>query len=178
MTHFRRVCTALHCLPVMWGHVMLAFAFDKIQDAIDELPAWCYNSYKSKNWGNLMSNLPQISQAEFVVMDVVWRYAPISTNDVVDRLVKTTEWTPKTIQTMLSRLEKKGVIAHRKESRIFVYYPLIEKEAYSEAEGKNYLDRFFDGAFNQMVVSFLNKSELSADDIDELQAILDAKRKQ
>lgn len=125
-----------------------------------------------------MSNLPQISQAEFVVMDVVWRYAPISTNDVVDRLVKTTEWTPKTIQTMLSRLEKKGVIAHRKESRIFVYYPLIEKEAYSEAEGKNYLDCFFDGAFNQMVVSFLNKSELSADDIDELQAILDAKRKQ
>ena len=125
-----------------------------------------------------MSNLPQISQAEFVVMDVVWKYAPINTNDVVDRLTKETEWSPKTIQTMLSRLEKKGVIAHRKESRSFVYYPLIEKEAYSEAEGQSYLNRFFDGAFNQMVVSFLNNSELTANDLDELQAILDAKRKQ
>ena len=125
-----------------------------------------------------MSNLPQISQAEFVVMDVVWKYTPISTNDVVDRLTKETEWSPKTIQTMLSRLEKKGVIAHRKESRSFVYYPLIEKEAYSEAEGQSYLNRFFDGAFNQMVVSFLNNSELTANDLDELQAILDAKRKQ
>ena len=125
-----------------------------------------------------MSNLPQISQAEFVVMDVVWKYAPINTNDVVDRLTKETEWSPKTIQTMLSRLEKKGVIAHRKESRSFVYYPLIEKEAYSEAEGQCYLSRFFDGAFNQMVVSFLNNSELTANDLDELQAILDAKRKQ
>ena len=125
-----------------------------------------------------MSNLPQISQAEFVVMDVIWKYAPISTNDVVDRLAKETEWSPKTIQTMLSRLEKKGVISHRKESRTFVYYPLIEKEEYSEAEGKNYLNRFFDGVLNQMVVSFLNNSELSSDDLDELQALLDAKRQQ
>ena len=124
-----------------------------------------------------MDNLPQISQGEFVVMDIVWKYAPISTNDVVDRLTKKTEWSPKTIQTMLSRLEKKGVIAHRKESRTFVYYPLIEKEEYSEAEGKIYLNRFFDGVLNQMVVSFLNNSELTSDDLDELQALLDNKRR-
>lgn len=125
-----------------------------------------------------MGNLPQISQGEFVVMDIVWKYAPISTNDVVDRLTKKTEWSPKTIQTMLSRLEKKGVIAHRKESRTFVYYALIGKEEYSEAEGKSYLNRFFDGALNQMVVSFLNSSELTPDDLDELQALLDNKRRQ
>lgn len=124
-----------------------------------------------------MSKLPQISQAEFVVMDIVWKYAPISTNDVVDRLARETEWSPKTIQTMLSRLEKKGVIAHKKDGRIFVFYPLIAKEKYSEAEGKSYLNRFFDGVLNEMVVSFLNSSELTSDDIDELQALLDAKRK-
>ena len=124
-----------------------------------------------------MNTLPQISQAEFEVMDVIWKYAPISTNEV-DRLSHEKQWSPKTIQTMLSRLEKKGVITHKKESRIFVYSPIIPKEAYREAEGKTFLSRFFDGALKQMVVSFLDDDTLTSDDIDELQAILDKKRNQ
>ena len=32
-----------------------------------------------------MSNLPQISEAEFEVMKIVWKYAPISTNEITDK---------------------------------------------------------------------------------------------
>ena len=124
-----------------------------------------------------MSNLPQISDAEFEVMSIIWKNAPISTNDIVEQLSKTTEWNPKTIQTMLFRLEKKGVIKHEKESRFFVYSPIIKKEAYLEMEGNAFVNRFFDGALNQMVVSYLSKNELTTEDIDSLQAILDKKRK-
>ena len=56
-----------------------------------------------------MNLLPQISDAEFEVMDVIWKYAPISTNEITDRLSKHKDWSPKTIYTMLSRLEKKGM---------------------------------------------------------------------
>ena len=118
----------------------------------------------------MIMNLPQISDAEFEVMNVIWKYAPINTNDIVDRLSKDKDWSPKTIQTMLFRLEKKGVITHEKESRIFVYAPIIKKEAYID-------NRFFDGALNQMVISFLDENELTTEDINDLQAILDAKRK-
>lgn len=124
-----------------------------------------------------MNSLPQISDAEFEVMNVIWKYAPISTNDIVERLSKHKVWKPKTIQTMLFRLEKKGVITHEKDSRVFVYSPLISKETYLEAEGNTFVNRFFDGALNQMVVSYLNQNELSAEDINQLQAILDKKRK-
>ena len=64
-----------------------------------------------------MKNLPQISDAEFEVMNIIWKYAPINTNDIVEQLSKNKSWNPKTIQTMLFRLEKKGVITHEKESR-------------------------------------------------------------
>ena len=33
-----------------------------------------------------MSNLPQISEAEFEVMKIVWKYAPISTNEITEKL--------------------------------------------------------------------------------------------
>ena len=124
-----------------------------------------------------MKYLPQISDAEFEVMDVIWKYAPISTNEITDRLAKTKDWSPKTIYTMLSRLEKKGVIVHEKESRVFVYTPCVRKEDYIEAESRTLANRFFDGAMNQVVVSFLDQKELSAEDLDELQRVLGRKRK-
>ena len=124
-----------------------------------------------------MGELPQISDAEFEVMDVIWKFAPISTNEITDRLARTKDWSPKTIYTMLSRLEKKGVIVHEKESRVFVYTPCVRKEQYIEAESRTLADRFFYGAMNRMVVSFLDQKELSSEDLDELQRILDRKRK-
>ena len=124
-----------------------------------------------------MKNLPSLSDAEFEVMDVMWKYAPISTKEITDHLSKTKDWSPKTIYTMLSRLEKKGVIVHEKESRVFIYTPCVSKEQYIEAESRALANRFFDGAMSRMVVSFLDQKELSSEDLDELQRILDKKRK-
>ena len=50
-----------------------------------------------------MSDLPQISEAEFEVMKIVWKHAPISTNEITDKLLQTTSWSPKTIQTLIKR---------------------------------------------------------------------------
>ena len=41
-----------------------------------------------------MKNLPQISEAEFEVMKIVWKYAPISTRDITEKLLQTTNWSP------------------------------------------------------------------------------------
>ena len=122
-----------------------------------------------------MKKLPQISDAEFEVMDVIWKYAPVSTSEITDRLTATTDWSPKTIHTMLSRLEKKGVIAHEKESRVFVYTPCVKKEAYLAVESRTLADRFFDGAMKQLVVSFLEQKDLTPEDLAQLQDILDRK---
>lgn len=75
-----------------------------------------------------MNHLPQISEAEYEVMKVLWNDAPISTNEVTDKLTKTTSWNPKTIHTLLKRLVQKGAVTYRKEGRVFVYTPLVEKK--------------------------------------------------
>ena len=55
-----------------------------------------------------MSDLPQISEAEFEVIKIVWKYAPISTNEITDKLLQTTDWSAKTIHTLIKRLVTKG----------------------------------------------------------------------
>ena len=70
-----------------------------------------------------MKNLPQISEAEYEVMKIVWKHAPINTNEITEKLLQSTSWSPKTIQTLIKHLVTKGVLTYEKQSRVFVYTP-------------------------------------------------------
>ena len=39
-----------------------------------------------------MATLPQISESEYEVMKIVWKCAPINTNEITEKLLKTTAW--------------------------------------------------------------------------------------
>ena len=67
-----------------------------------------------------MKNLPQISEAEFEVMKIVWKYAPINTNEITEKLLQTTSWSPKTIQTLIKRLGPR-VFSLMKNKVVFLF---------------------------------------------------------
>ncbi|MCJ7856833.1 BlaI/MecI/CopY family transcriptional regulator [Lachnospiraceae bacterium NSJ-143] len=115
----------------------------------------------------------KISEAEYEIMMVIWEFSPISTNEVVDKLDGKNDWSPKTIQTLLSRLVKKGALAVTKRSREFVYTPQIKKSDYVSGESENFLKKFYNGTLNSMVMNFLEEDKLTDDDIAELKRILD-----
>ncbi len=119
-----------------------------------------------------MNQLPQISEAEYEVMKVLWNDAPISTNEVTDKLVETTNWNPKTIHTLLKRLVQKGAATYRKEGRVFVYTPLVEKKEYLTKENDHFLNRFYNGKISSMVTNYLNSDYVSNEDLAELRKLL------
>jgi BlaI family transcriptional regulator, penicillinase repressor len=124
-----------------------------------------------------MKDLPQISDAEFEVMKVIWDHAPISTNEVIDKLTLTTKWNPKTIQTMLLRLVKKKALTYEKSSRVFIYAPLVQKKEYLEQESNSFLNRFYNGTLNSMVLNFLENDKLTENDINTLRNMLTERSK-
>ncbi|MFD0870274.1 Regulatory protein BlaI [Chlamydia abortus] len=119
-----------------------------------------------------MKEIPQISEAEYEVMKVVWKYEPISTPEVVEKVTKKIDWKPNTIQTMLTRLVKKKALQTRKQGRVFVYTSLIDEHEYVEQKSKLFLKQFFGGALNSMVLNFIENDQLSKEDISELKKIL------
>lgn len=123
-----------------------------------------------------MKNLPQISEAELEVMKIIWKHPSINTNEVIEKLSKTSEWSPKTIQTMLLRLLKKGALNHYKEGRVFVYTPNVAESDYVENESHSFLNRFYNGTLNSMVLNFLENDKLSDNEINELYQILDERK--
>ncbi|MGF0033571.1 BlaI/MecI/CopY family transcriptional regulator [Bariatricus sp. SGI.154] len=122
-----------------------------------------------------MHKLPQISEGEYEVMKIIWKYAPINTNEVTERLTRTTSWNPKTIQTMLKRLVTKGALTYEKQSRVFVYTPLVKEDEYVRQESSSFLKRYYNGDITAMLSAYLENDRLSESDIDSLRSLLSGK---
>ena len=121
-------------------------------------------------------SLPKISEAEYEVMKVIWKHAPISTNEVVDQLAEQCDWSPKTIHTLLKRLVDKKALTYEKEGRVFVYTPVIKEDDYISEQSASFLSRYFDGDFGAMMMQFVEQGRLSEQDIAELHMALDKKQ--
>ena len=119
-----------------------------------------------------MKELPQISEAEYEVMKVIWKYEPISTPEIVEKVSEKIDWKPNTIQTMLVRLVKKKALQTRKKGRSFIYTSLVQEHEYVEQKSKLFLKQFFGGTINSMVLNFIENDQLSDEDITELKNIL------
>ena len=122
-----------------------------------------------------MGTLPQISEAEYEVMKIVWKYAPVSTNEITEKLLRTTAWSPKTIQTLIQRLVAKGALTYEKQSRMFVYTPLINENEYVRQESSSFLKRFYDGNITTMLSAYITDEKLSKEEIEQLRSILEKK---
>ena len=122
-----------------------------------------------------MKSTPQISDAEWVVMKVLWNESPLGSSDVINELKETTDWKPKTIKTLLSRLVIKNALSYEVGSRGYLYYPLVSENECAKEEAKSFLGRVYNGSLNLLVKNFIENKELSAVEIDELKKLLEDK---
>ena len=120
----------------------------------------------------------QVSEAESVVMDVLWEAeaggrAPLAAEDVVAALARRQDWQEATIKTLLNRLLKKGAIRAAKDGRRYLYAPVLTRQAWLMDESEGLLQRLFDGRVAPLVAHFSRHRKLNANDIAELRKLLE-----
>ena len=124
-----------------------------------------------------MEKLPQISEAEYEIMIILWTEYPLSTNEVCDRAQKSHNWNQKTIHTLLSRLTAKHVLSYEQRGRMYYYYPLISQKKYLEQENHLSLNRFYNGKIAPMLSSLLSDTKLTDTELKDLYDIINSKIK-
>lgn len=123
-----------------------------------------------------MKGLPQISEAEYEVMKIIWEQGSARSSEIIEKLTVSTEWKPKTIQTLITRLVGKGVIKSEKgEGKAYIYKPCVDESEYKKQEGKTFLQRIYNGSVKMMMMHFLKEQQLSKAEIQELKDLLDEK---
>lgn len=109
-------------------------------------------------------------------MSVVWVKAPLTATEVFDALPSGHGWKQKTVNTFLTRLVDKGVLAVDKKEKAFVYAARVAREKCVQAEGDSFLQRVFQGATGDLVLHFCERADLTEEEVRELEKLLKTKR--
>jgi BlaI family penicillinase repressor len=119
---------------------------------------------------------PKISSAEWDVMSVVWADGPVTAAEVFAALPDGHGWKQKTVNTFLTRLVDKGVLKVDRNERAFVYSARVRREQCVQLESESFLQRVFRGATGDLVKHFCARADLTAEQIQELEQLLKAKK--
>ena len=119
----------------------------------------------------------RISEAEWEVMDLVWRESPVAATAVLAALGPKRDWTLATVRTLLRRLVSKGALEQKAEGKRYLYSPRISKEECIRRESDSFLDRVLGRAPAATLLHLVRRADLSREDIEELRRILREKGK-
>lgn len=113
----------------------------------------------------------RISESEKLVMEVLWQESPLTSQDVVARLVDE-GWNEKTVKTYLNRLVKKQVLSFEKEGRRYLYSPLVQRDTFLAEQSTGFLRKVFRGDMKELLATFVQSNELSQQELDYLEQLL------
>ena len=118
-----------------------------------------------------------LSDGEWKIMNRLWECEGTIT-ELKNALQAETGWDKHIIITMLSRMEKKGAVAHREGGRAKVFYPLVTRKEVSMQETRGFLQKIYRGSLGMMVNAMVEDQALTEEDIRELSAILEQAKRQ
>ena len=115
--------------------------------------------------------MKELTKAEEQVMQVLWKLERAPVKAMIDELPKLKSGTQpayNTVSTIVRILAEKGFVGHEAKGRTHEYFPLISKEAYSNAFLNTFMGKYFGGSIRQMVSFFVERNEVSIEDIEAL----------
>ena len=121
-----------------------------------------------------MKQIPTPTPRELQILKVLWEDGPSSVRHVHRRLMaREPDLAYNTVQTLLRLMDDKGLVRHDLDGRAFIYDARFTRD---ESMAR-FLDRVFDGAASQLVQSLLRSERVSADELDQIQDLIDAARR-
>ncbi|MCA9425117.1 MAG: BlaI/MecI/CopY family transcriptional regulator [Candidatus Omnitrophica bacterium] len=121
--------------------------------------------------------IPSLSNAEWDVMKVLWEKGELAARDVFAELEEESGWAYTTVKTILSRLVAKGAVDYKQIGNSYLYWPAVGRNEVTHEEIKGFVKRVLDGAATPFLAHFIERTDLSEDEVRELREVLDKKER-
>ena len=124
-----------------------------------------------------MKRTVEMSELQLAVMRAVWSRGEASTAQVQEAL-RDRGLAATTIATLLSRLEKRGLLAHRSEGRQFIYRSAVSEQDVTRSMVSDLTRRLFAGDAAALVSHLINTREFRPGDLERVRILLEANEKE
>ena len=120
-----------------------------------------------------------LGELQYAIMRVLWEEGEASVSTVWESLPEQHQRALTTIATMLSKMERKGVVRHRSEGRHFIYLPTVTEAEVHRTMVAELTDRLFQGDAAALVTHLIEEQDIDRAELEKLQKIIrSAKRKE
>lgn len=117
----------------------------------------------------------RLTELQLEIMAVLWDRGEATVETVRAALAPDRDLAHTTVSTLLSRLEKREVVARRKEGRSYVYRAAVAPERVQRSvlnEIGEVADRLFAGDVADLVATLLSESDVGADDLARVKEMI------
>lgn len=114
--------------------------------------------------------VPKIFESEYRLMEILWEKEPVSSSELARLCNERLEWKKSTTYTVIKRLTERGAI----QSEHAIVTSLVSREAVQEQESAEIVDKNFSGSLPSFVAAFARKKNLTRQEIDAIQEIIDS----
>ena len=115
-----------------------------------------------------------LSDAQLALMRVLWTRGESPVSAVADAIAAERRLAHTTVATMLTRLEKRGLVAARREGRQLLYRACIGEHAVRRSMVAGLLSTLFGGDARALVAHLVREDEIAPGDLERVRALVDA----
>lgn len=109
-----------------------------------------------------------LSDLQIALMRVLWARGECSTAEVAEVLAQERGIKHTTVATMLTRLEKRGVVALRRDARQVYYVARVSESEVRRSMVSELLGSLFGGDAKALVSHLVNEAEIAPGDLEKL----------
>jgi predicted transcriptional regulator len=115
-----------------------------------------------------------LTELQIAILRLLWERGEASAAAVWEALHPERRLAQTTVATLLSRLERRGVIARRAVERQYLYRALVTEEQVQQSMVSELTERLFDGDVTALVNHLLTSQDIAPGDLDRLRELIDA----
>lgn len=115
----------------------------------------------------------KLGEVESAFAALIWDNEPLPSSRLVELCAEELDWKKSTTYTVLRRLCQKGIF--RNEGGMVT--SLLSREEFAACQSREFVDQAFDGSLPKFLAAFASRKKLSAEEIDQLQRLIDESRK-
>src|SRR5947207_6835146 len=119
----------------------------------------------------------ELTEAEWTIIKAIWASETCTAPEVQQRLAKKTRWTYSTVRTLMDRMVAKGLLSAEKVRNVTLYRSVVTQQQAQRSELLYALKHAFNGALTPMLQCLLESGQISAEELAELEALIQARKK-
>lgn len=114
----------------------------------------------------------RLAGRQLAVMRVLWQRQEATVAEVQQALETDPPLAYSTVATVLSRMERKGLIAHRVEDRQYYYRAVVSKVGANQSVIGDLVDRVFGGSPAELVSQLLASDQVDSNELERIKQLV------